>query len=165
LSDRLVITIIAGCPIRSEETKPYIGAFIIRPDVPVEIYRKRVLDGDEVRHFIPSTDAVVRRCHDTPIGIAIRADINNPAHAAGNGATVYAAGVAITPKGVGRALTYLVVRGHDGEPAQRGTYFERHVGLRTSTGNEGNPRNVEAGDDAPDCSTTRRRFDYRRTTC
>lgn len=106
LSDRLNVAIIAGCPIRSNKTKPYIGAFIIRPDVPVDVYRKRFLDGDEVPYFIPSNDVVVCKCRETSVGIAICADISYPVHpadAAEKGATVYAAGVAITPKGIGEA--------------------------------------------------------------
>jgi len=106
LSDRLKVTIIAGCPIRSEKSKPYIGAFVIRPDMPVEIYRKRFLDGDEVPYFISSNDVIVCNCRETSVGIAICADISHPVHpaeAAETGATVYAAGVAITPKGIGTA--------------------------------------------------------------
>jgi len=106
VSEQLNLTIIAGCPIRSGETKPYLGAFIIQPGLPVEIYRKRFLDGDEVLYFIPSNDVVVRRCHARAVGVAICADVNNPVHAAdaaSKGATVYAAGVAITPRGIGAA--------------------------------------------------------------
>lgn len=106
LSNQLHVTIVAGCPIRSPEFKPYLGAFILRAERPVEIYRKRFLHGDEERHFIPFDDVVTCESHDELIGIAICADISNeqhPADVAARRATAYAAGVAMTPNGIGEA--------------------------------------------------------------
>jgi predicted amidohydrolase len=106
LSDARSVTIIAGCPIRSAEIKPYIGAFIIRPREEIEMYRKRFLHPGEDQHFIPSEDVVVCRCHGKDIGIAICADISNPRHpadASRHNATIYAAGVAMTPGGIGES--------------------------------------------------------------
>lgn len=106
LTDRLNMTIIAGCPVRSAEVRPCIGAFIIRPQLPVGVYRKRFLHPGEERHFMPSDDIVVCRCHGREIGIAICADISNPRHPADlrlQDATIYAAGVAMTPNGIGEA--------------------------------------------------------------
>ena len=103
LSDRFDVTTIAGCPIRSDNAKPWIGAVIFRPDSPVDIYRKRFLHGDEVSHFSPCDDVVVCRSHGRDIGMAICADIQNPAHpadASREGANVYVASVAITPNGI-----------------------------------------------------------------
>jgi predicted amidohydrolase len=107
-SDKLSVTIIAGCPIRSDEVKPYIGAFIIRPQQPVVAYRKRFLHPGEEQHFIPSDDVVVCNCHGRAVGIAICADISHPRHAADasqQNATIYAAGLAFTPKGIAEAET------------------------------------------------------------
>lgn len=106
LSDQRGVTIIAGCPIRSDQAKPYIGAFIIRPQLPIEVYRKRFLHPGEEQHFIPSDDVVVCDCHGRAVGIAICADISNPRHpadASQQNATIYAAGLAFTPKGIAEA--------------------------------------------------------------
>ncbi len=106
LASRSGVTIVAGCPIRSTGDKPYIGAFIVRPHEQIEIYRKRFLHTGEERHFISSNDNVVLPCHGRSVGIAICADINNsthPADARKLNATVYAAGVAMTPNGIDEA--------------------------------------------------------------
>ena len=105
-SDGLNVAIIAGCPILSGESRPYLGAFIIRPKKPIQVYRKRFLHGDEVLHFIASDDIVVIPCAGKSIGVAICADINNCQHAADladQNVDIYAAGVAITPKGIAEA--------------------------------------------------------------
>lgn len=104
------ITIIAGCPIRSEYSKPYIGAFLIRPSQKITVYRKRYLHHGEEKYFIPSRDSIIYQCKGENIGIAICADIDNPAHPYGlnkSGATVYAAGVLISPKGIEDAYNKL----------------------------------------------------------
>lgn len=106
LSSSLGITILAGCPIRSPEQKPYLGAFIFRAGRPVVEYRKRFLHGDEVDFFTAGNDTVVCESHGQQIGVAICADISNPCHSADasdQAATVYAAGVAMTPDGVAAA--------------------------------------------------------------
>jgi predicted amidohydrolase len=106
LSDQLGVTIIAGCPVLSDEAKPYIGAFIIRPQLHVAVYRNRFLHPGEEQHFIPSEDVVVCNCHGRAVGIAICADISHPRHAADvsqQNATIFAAGLAYTPKGIAEA--------------------------------------------------------------
>lgn len=107
LSDRLDITIVAGCPIRSSEDKPYLGALVFRAGQPLVDYRKRFLDSDEEpSFFIPGDRTVVCESHGQRIGIAICADIHNPRHPAdamAESATVYAAGVAMTPSGIAAA--------------------------------------------------------------
>lgn len=97
------IAIIAGCPIRSISSKPYLGAFIIQPGKPISVYRKRYLHSGEERHFIPSKDNVVFGYRGKQVGVAICADIDNPQHPADaekKGANVYAAGVCVTPRGI-----------------------------------------------------------------
>jgi predicted amidohydrolase len=104
------ITIIAGCPIRSEYSKPYIGAFIIQPSQQISIYRKRYLHKGEDLYFIPSRDNIIYQCKEERIGIAICADIDNPAHPADSkktGATIYASGVLMTPNGISNAYDKL----------------------------------------------------------
>ncbi len=97
------IAIIAGCPVRSISSRPYLGAFIIQPGKPVSVYRKRYLHTGEERHFIPSQDNAVFNYREKQIGIAICADIDNPQHPADaerKGANIYAAGVCITHGGI-----------------------------------------------------------------
>lgn len=106
LSDEQSVTIIAGCPIRSHEPKPHIGAVIIRPRLPIESYRKRFVHADELPWFVASDDIMVCRSHGRDIGIAICFDVSNPTHAADlfeKGATCYVASVAKTPDGVDNA--------------------------------------------------------------
>ncbi len=108
LSDELSVTMFAGCPIRSHVRKPFLGTFIIRPQKPIECYRKRFLHPGEEQHFVASNDTVVVWSHDRAIGVAICADINNPTHpadASKQQATIYAAGVAMTPNGIAEAET------------------------------------------------------------
>ena len=106
LSDKLDVAIIAGCPIRSHESKPYIGAFVIRPKQPIKSYRKRFLHSGEEQHFEPGADVFVCAVHGKTLGIAICADLSNATHpldVANSGAASYAAGVAMTPGGIGEA--------------------------------------------------------------
>lgn len=109
LSDTFDITIVAGCPIRSSEEKPHLGAFVFRANQPIVGYRKRFLDSDEEpSFFIPGERTVVCESHGQQIGVAICADIHNPRHPAdaiAAGTTVYAAGVAMTPNGIEKAET------------------------------------------------------------
>ncbi len=107
LADDLQMTIVAGCPIRSALSKPYIGAFILSPNQ-VCAYRKRFLHPGEEEHFVASNDTVVCICKERQVAIAICADINNPLHAesaSDRNATIYAAGVAMTPGGISEAET------------------------------------------------------------
>ena len=105
-ADDLNTTLIVGCPIRSQGSKPYLGAFIIRPGQEIALYRKRFLHGEEKVHFTSSKDLVVFETHGKSIAIAICADINNPAHAydlAQCEPAIYAAGVAMTLPDIKRA--------------------------------------------------------------
>lgn len=105
-ADDLNTTLIVGCPIRSQGSKPYLGAFIIRPGQEIGIYRKRFLHGEEKVHFSSSKNLVVLETHGKSMAIAICADINNPTHArdlAEHHPAIYAAGVAMTPEDIQRA--------------------------------------------------------------
>ena len=100
------LTIIAGCPIRSTQDKPFIGAVILRPGQSNAVYRKRFLGSREGQHFIASDEMMVCASHGRSIGVAICADINNPIHpadASALGATIYAAGVMMSPEFIGEA--------------------------------------------------------------
>lgn len=100
------ITILAGCPIVSHESRPYIGTFIITPSRQTNVYRKRFVHSDEDPFFVPGQKTVVCRAGAQRIGVAICADIHNETHPADVSkaeADIYAAGVAITPSGIDRA--------------------------------------------------------------
>ena len=106
LADDLRVTIIAGCPIQSTYNKPFIGAVILRPSQSIGVYRKRFLHPGEKQHFIPSNDMLVYSSHGQSIGVAICADIDHPTHPADlrkQNATIYAAGVMMTPRGIADA--------------------------------------------------------------
>ncbi len=106
ISSKLNITIISGCPIRSDSVKPYVGAFIIQPGNSISMYKKRYLHKGEDRYFIPSQDNVIHKYNGELIAIAICADINHPSHpsnAKKKDATIYAAGVFMTPTGIDEA--------------------------------------------------------------
>ena len=110
LANECNVAIIAGCPIRSTEAKPHLGSFILRPELPIEIYRKRFVHEDELPWFIASDDVVVCRCAGHDVGMAICFDISNAVHAAdtfANGAEFYVASVAKTPAGVQEAESRL----------------------------------------------------------
>ncbi|WP_350494701.1 nitrilase-related carbon-nitrogen hydrolase [Roseiconus lacunae] len=81
LSDRRYVTIVAGCPIRLEEAEPFIGAFSIRPELPIEFCQKQAIHPEEFSWFIPSDDVAVYQSHWHEIGVAFCADIGHPVHA------------------------------------------------------------------------------------
>lgn len=107
-ADKFNIAILAGCPIASNESRPYIGTFIVTPNQPIAVYKKRFVHSDEDPYFVSGNDTIVITQKDSRVGIAICADIHNdkhPADVAAVGADIYAAGVAITPSAIQRALT------------------------------------------------------------
>jgi predicted amidohydrolase len=101
LADGSQVVILAGCPIRSDCEKPYIGMLVFQPDQAVSVYRKRFVHASEEPYFVAADDTFVFSACGMAIGVAICADISNPIHAADaarRGAYVYAAGVAKTPQ-------------------------------------------------------------------
>jgi predicted amidohydrolase len=103
LSSETGITIIAGCPVQSDSTKPYLGALIFQPMQETVVYRKQYVHSTEEPYFISGNGSVVCNCGDEIVGIAVCFDINHEFHAAAAkqlGCTVYTAGVMETPEGV-----------------------------------------------------------------
>ncbi len=95
------VTLIAGAPLKNGLAKPFIGAIIFNPGQ-TNIYRKRYLHPGEEAFFSPGDRDCAVDIKGQRIGIAICADIANPAHpaaVAALGASIYAAGVLITEKG------------------------------------------------------------------
>lgn len=112
LSNELGMMIIAGCPIPSSDGKPFLGAFIVRPGRPIDVYRKRFLHPGEEQYFQASDDMVVCSFCGVEVGVAICADVNNPQHSEDTsklGANIYSAGVAMTPNGIDEAESNLSV--------------------------------------------------------
>ena len=99
LADEFNIAILVGSPIRSTIERPFIGMLIFRPSTAVLVYRKRFVHSSETPYFVASNEQFVFDWCEEAICPAICADVNNPQHAdeaARLGATVYAAGVAVT---------------------------------------------------------------------
>ncbi len=101
LTARHTITIVAGAPVASAQGKPYIGALVFRPEDSF-IYLKQHLHKGEDRFFVPGEAGCVMDIKGERVGLAICADINEASHpesASREGASIYAAGVLITPEG------------------------------------------------------------------
>jgi predicted amidohydrolase len=97
----LNITIIAGAPLRLTSEKPQLGAFILSPHFSTVYAKQHLHPGEEV-FFLPGSEAYVVAVNHMKVGVAICADISQASHpkeAARLGATLYAAGVLITPGG------------------------------------------------------------------
>jgi predicted amidohydrolase len=142
------LTLVVGAPVRIGSGL-HIGAFILSPDRNVEIYTKHHLgafsndagSGDEVP---PPEATVFRPGHRNPLvsidgealAVAICADTGHPSHAraaAEQGATVYAAGVFVTPSAL------------ETETARLEAYAARHT-LAVAMANYGGPSGgVESG--------------------
>lgn len=96
------IIIIAGAPVKIGKDIQ-IGSFIIFPNNVSFVYTKHYLHPGEEKYFSPGRLNPVFAYENEVISPAICADITNPRHAevaAINGATIYPAGVLITPNGI-----------------------------------------------------------------
>ena len=101
ITDRLGITIVAGAPYRSAE-RLHIAAFVFQPGRS-RIYTKHHLHHGEEAYFNPGMTGLQIGLGGERVSFAICADTTHPSHAeaaAAAGATVYAAGVFITPTGI-----------------------------------------------------------------
>jgi len=129
------ITIVAGCPIASGGDRPHIGAMIFQPGAAVAAYRKRCVATDEEPYCVGSNDSTVVGVRSQTLGLAICADIGHPEHSAAaraGGATIYAAGVMITPEDLARAEARMA--GHalrHGMPALMANHAEPASGYAT----------------------------------
>ena len=95
------ITIVAGAPYRSQKGL-HIAALIIQPEG-VRVYTKHHLHSGEEKHFVPGTSEPQIEIEGERVSFAVCADTTHPEHAEAAvraGATVYAAGVFITPTGI-----------------------------------------------------------------
>lgn len=95
------ITIVAGAPYRSQKGL-HIAALVIQPEG-VCVYTKHHLHSGEETYFVPGTMEPQIGIDGERVSFAVCADTTHPEHAeaaARAGATVYAAGVFITPTGI-----------------------------------------------------------------
>jgi len=103
------ITIVAGAPMMTKAGL-HIAAFVFRPAGETLIYTKHHLHKGEEAFFVPGTLNPMIELDGERISLAICADTTHPSHAAEAaraGASVYAAGVLITPGGIQADSTQL----------------------------------------------------------
>ncbi len=96
------ITIIAGAPTLTRAGL-HIAAFVFQPTAETLIYTKHHLHKGEETYFTPGRIRPIIELDDERVSLAICADTTHPSHAAEAaraGASVYAAGVLITPNGI-----------------------------------------------------------------
>jgi len=96
------VIVISGCPLLSDETRPYIGALITYPSGKTDLYRKQHLHPGESDYFIAGGESYVISYKGQQIALAICADFCNPDHAAdakAAGADLYICSVLISENG------------------------------------------------------------------
>ena len=96
------ITIIAGAPTLTKAGL-HIAAFVFQPTAETLIYTKHYLHKGEEPYFTPGMIRPIIELDNERVSLAICADTTHPSHAAEaarTGASVYAAGVLITPNGI-----------------------------------------------------------------
>jgi predicted amidohydrolase len=101
IAEEHAITVVAGAPYRSGEGL-HIAAFALQPDG-TRVYTKHHLHHGEEAYFVPGATGLQIGVDGERVSVAICADTTHPRHAeaaARAGATVYAAGVFITPTGI-----------------------------------------------------------------
>lgn len=115
------MTLVVGAPAApaQEGGLPAIGAWLLRADGSVTLYRKRHLHGSEEQFASAGTeDAQVQLVVGEPIALAVCADITHPNHAQASrdaGAALYTAGVLMSEKAwaTESALLQGYARDHD----------------------------------------------------
>lgn len=96
------VIVISGCPLKSDETRPYIGALIFYPSGRTDLYRKQHLHPGESDYFIAGGESYVISYKGQQIALAVCADFCNPNHAAdakAAGADAYLCSVLISENG------------------------------------------------------------------
>lgn len=74
------ITVIAGCPIKSGQSKPYIGAIICHPRGEVDFYSKQYLHQGESDYCIAGIENYFFNVNQIKIALAVCADFTEPRH-------------------------------------------------------------------------------------
>lgn len=94
-----VMTIAAGAPVPDDSGALRIAALVFAPDAPVSVHTKVHVHESELHVFTPGAGGPLLRLGEANAALAICADASHPqhaAHAAAQGANLYAAGVMIT---------------------------------------------------------------------
>ncbi|ROM69575.1 carbon-nitrogen hydrolase family protein [Pseudomonas brassicacearum] len=103
LARELGLTAVVGMPIRLAADAPIlIGALVLGADGSLGVYSKQHLHPGEEVAFAPGHGGSMLAMGQDHIALAVCADFSHPSHAAaaaGQGATLYAAGVLITEGG------------------------------------------------------------------
>lgn len=110
------ITIVAGAPIRSERSKPFIGAIIIEAENSGVYIKNHLHPGEEGYFSSADPKPYLLQRDGQKIALAICADVNHPSHAAEAAkkrASIYAAGV-------------LMMDGYDEAARQLQSYASKH---------------------------------------
>ena len=101
LAQRRAITIVAGAPLERGRGL-MIGSITFGADGTRGTYSKRYLHESETRVFTPGDGGPLLSVGGTPVGLAICAEVNHPAHfpdTIASGARVYAASSFLSPRG------------------------------------------------------------------
>lgn len=96
------VVIILGCPLKSEELRPFIGSIISYPSGQTEFYCKQYLHTGESDYFIAGKGDYFLNYKAHKIALSICADFSNPIHAKkakDENANVYLASVLISDNG------------------------------------------------------------------
>ncbi|EEZ39014.1 carbon-nitrogen hydrolase family protein [Photobacterium damselae] len=74
------IVVIAGCPIKSGQSKPYIGAIICHPSGEVDFYSKQYLHQGESEFCVAGSVNYFFNVNKIKIALAVCADFTEPRH-------------------------------------------------------------------------------------
>lgn len=74
------MTVIAECPLKSEQSKPYIGAMICHPSGKVDFYSKQYLHQGESEYCLAGSKNYFFNVNQVKIALAVCADFTEPRH-------------------------------------------------------------------------------------
>ncbi|MEZ9573660.1 MULTISPECIES: carbon-nitrogen hydrolase family protein [unclassified Vibrio] len=74
------LTIIVGCPLRSEHSTPYIGAVVLHASGEVNYYQKQYLHEGENNYCVAGDDNYFFSVNNVKVGLAVCADFTEPMH-------------------------------------------------------------------------------------
>ncbi|MBW2242556.1 MAG: carbon-nitrogen hydrolase family protein [Deltaproteobacteria bacterium] len=94
--------LVVGAPVRLA-LRLHIGAFVIEAGQEIRLYTKRHVHSSEVNVFVPGNLDPMISAEGETAALAICADTSQPSHAASaaeRGASIYLAGVFVSPEGI-----------------------------------------------------------------
>lgn len=74
------MAVIAGCPIKSGQSKPYIGAIICHPNGEVDFYSKQYLHQGESEYCVAGSENYFFNVNQNKIALAVCADFTESRH-------------------------------------------------------------------------------------